>query len=186
MGRNIKGGKKHKKQKNKKPNGGSERNSSLIARPMGDDQCIGKITSALGSKRFNVFIKGKDYNCRLRGSRQLKGSSAYATDKSYCLCSHRGYENVYDILSVYHTWEVAELRKEGLIPKEEGQINYDIIFDDVAAQTELEENFEQTDPPKGHSKPKSFDLESSDDDEDEIQNMMRLQRAMMSKNTPHI
>ena len=186
MGKNIKGGKKHKKQKNQKQNGGSERSSSMISRPVGDDQCIGRITGSFGSKRFNVSIKGKNYNCRLRGSRQLKGSSAYASDKSYCLCSHRGYENVYDILNVYYPWEVGELRKEGLIPKEEGQINYDVVFDDVAAEdseTELEKIMESNGPPKGHSKPKSFDLEmESSDEEDEIQNMMRLQRAMMKKN----
>jgi hypothetical protein len=140
MGKNTKGGKKHKKQKNKGFKGGSEKNSSNIIRPSGDDQCIGRIVSSLGSKRFMVKIKGKEYNCRLRGSRQLKGSSAYATDNSYCLCSHRGYENVYDILNVYHLWEKVELEREQLIVSEKEVNNDNIIFDSKLMEEEKEED----------------------------------------------
>lgn len=162
MGKNIKGGKKHKKQKNNAKYG-FEKNSSTIARPMGEDQFIGQIKSALGSKRFLVAIKGKEYNCRLRGSRKLKGISAYAKSGCYCLCSYRGYENVYDILNVYHVWEVAELKKEGLIPKTEGTINDTVIFENKGSDSENEEKM--IIPQQKRPIDDDYDISSDDDDE---------------------
>ena len=163
MGKNTKGGKKQKKQKNKTKSG-IEKKSSSISRPVSDDQCIGHIISALGSKRFMVLIKGKEYNCRLRGSRQLKGMSAYAKSGFYCLCSHRGYENVYDILTVYHSWEKDELKKEGLIPKEENIIEESIIFENTNLGKDSEKKEEIKIPDQ--KKPSNDDDISSDDDEE--------------------
>ena len=164
MGRNLKGGKKHKKQKNNSKSGG-EKNSSTIVRPVGDDQCIGQIKSALGSKRFLILIKGKEYNCRLRGSRRLKGASAYAKSGCYCLCSHRGYEDVYDILNVYHLWEVIELKKEGLIPKVEGTVDETIIFENNSSDKEEDKQIENIIPQKKRSINSDDEISSDDDDE---------------------
>ena len=177
MGRNLKGGKKHKKQKNNAKSG-IEKNSSTIARPIGDDQCIGQIKSALGSKRFLILIKGKEYNCRLRGSRRLKGSSAYAKSGCYCLCSYRGYEDVYDILNVYHLWEVLELKKEGLIPKTEGIIDENVIFENIGSDKEDKKEAEDIIPQQKRLVNNDDDISSDDDDEYMKQAILIHQRKM--------
>jgi hypothetical protein len=174
MGKNIKGGKKHKKQKNNAKSG-FEKNSSTIARPNGEGQYIGQIKSALGSKRFLIVIKGKEYNCRLRGSRKLKGMSAYAKSGCYCLCSHRGYENVYDILNVYHVWEVIELKKEGLIPKVEGTVDETIIFENTGSDNEEGEKEKNIIPQQKRPINDDYDI-SSDDDEEYMREAILIQQ----------
>ena len=164
MGRNLKGGKKHKKQKNNTKSVG-EKNSSTIVRPTGDDQCIGQIKSSLGSKRFIILIKGKEYNCRLRGSRRLNGVSAYGKSGCYCLCSHRGYEDVYDILNIYHIWEVLELKKEGLIPKVEGTVDEEIVFENIETESKNDKKTENIIPKQ--KRPNSDDDEIISDDDEE-------------------
>lgn len=177
MGKNIKGGKKHKKQKNKSKSG-FEKNSSTIVRPFGEGQCIGQIKSALGSKRFLVVIKSKEYNCRLRGSRKLKGISAYAKSGCYCLCSHRGYENVYDILNVYHVWEVAELKKEGLIPKVEGTVDDTVVFENLGVDDNEKEKEKMIIPQQKRPINDDDDISSDDDEEYLRQVVLNYQRKL--------
>lgn len=177
MGRNLKGGKKHKKQKNNAKSG-IEKNSSTIVRPVGDDQFIGQIKSALGSKRFLILIKGKEYNCRLRGSRRLKGVSAYAKSGCYCLCSHRGYEDVYDILNVYHLWEVLELKKEGLIPKAEGTIDEDVIFENIETESKNDKKIENIIPQQKRPENNDDEIISDDDEEYMKQAILHYQKKL--------
>ena len=114
MGKNFKGGKKHKRRKN-------INEDEILKKPMvysdGEDQVYGQITKTLGSCRFMVLCSdGKERNAKLRGSLRKKGKIKI---DDCVLVSLRSFEtnnkNKCDIIYRYYPHENGYIKRKKFI-----------------------------------------------------------------------